>query len=72
MVIEMLVIVVVILAVYSVILSYLYFKKRAEEKKSLAPPEGKVESKIRETRERLRRIRSKRYSNIKIDIDERR
>ncbi|MEF8873337.1 MAG: hypothetical protein V5A88_01555 [Candidatus Thermoplasmatota archaeon] len=58
---------VLILAVYSAVLSYLYFKKREEEMKNSQIPEGKVELKIQDTKERLKEIRSRRYPKVKLE-----
>ncbi|GEM_PF-3348189 len=68
MVIYILAMLVLILAVYSAAISYLFFKSKEEENKRSRFAEGKVESKIYETRERLKEVRSRRYT--KVDLDE--
>lgn len=62
-----LIIAIVVLAIYAVIITYLYRKQKKEKDRIVE--KGKVDIKIEEIRERLNEVESIRYPK-KIDIEE--
>ncbi len=62
------IIAIVVLAIYAIIITYLYLKQKKMDEEQMIE-EGKIDMKIEEIRERLNEVESIRYPE-KIDIKE--
>ncbi len=69
MLIYILIILAVILAIYSVVITLLYLKIRKEKERVTKLSEGKVEKKIYEVKERLHDLDHTRYPKVEIKED---
>ncbi|GEM_PF-6156780 len=69
MILRVLMIAIVILVIYSVILTYLYRKKSKDKGSDV--PKSKVDKKISDIRGRLEHIKTRRYP-VKINLEEER